>query len=174
MKTKNLILLTIYGPPKKVTAHYQLFLEEKLTHLSNWALLQHQSTAIVSNLNLNRLNTDNAEGKTLLNLEIEKGLECVINSPTRVQMQRACVTKILINVILTNRPELFSSCGMYNPEMSDHALIYGFIKEKVKPKKDRIIRSKRNFDKQHPEEDLCHAPLHVGNTFDTVDDKAGF
>lgn len=120
------------------------------------------------------MNTDNAEGKTLLNLEIEKGLECVINSPTRVQMQRACVTKILINVILTNRPELFSSCGMYNPEMSDHALIYGFIKEKVKPKKDRIIRSKRNFDKQHPEEDLCHAPLHVGNTFDTVDDKAGF
>lgn len=75
-------------------------------------------------------------------------------------MQRACVTKSLIDVILTNRPELFSSCGTYNPEMSDHALIYGFIKEKVKPQKDRIIRSKRNFDKHHPKEDLCHAPLH--------------
>lgn len=74
MKTKNLILLAIYGPPKKVTAHYQLFLEEKLTHLSNWALLQHQSTAIVSNLNLNRLNTDNAEEKHYLISKLKKDL----------------------------------------------------------------------------------------------------
>ena len=71
---------------------------------------------------------------------------------------------------------MFSNCGVYNPEISDHALIYGFIKEKAKPQKGRIIkfRSRRNFDEEHYKKDLRHAPWHVGDIFDTVDDKAGF
>lgn len=130
LKTSNLILLAIYRPPKKVIAHYQLLLEEELSHISNWAALQHQFIVIIGDLNLNRLNPDSAEGKTLLNLEIEQGFECLINSPTRVQMQGARVTRSLIDVILTNQPELFSNCGMYNPEISDHALILWVYKRK--------------------------------------------
>lgn len=54
--------------------------------------------------------------------------------------------------------------------------LFMVYKGKFKPRKGRIIkfRSKRNFDKEHYKEDLCHAPWHVDNTFDTVDDKAGF
>ena len=128
LTTRNLILLAIYRPPKKVTAHYQLLLEEELSHVSNWDALQNQFIFIIGDLNLNRMNPDSAEGKTLLNLEIEQGLECLITLPTRVQMQGACVTRSLIDVILTNQPDLFRKCGVYNPEISDHALIYGFIK----------------------------------------------
>lgn len=87
-------------------------------------------------LNLNRLNPESAEGKTLLNLETEQGLECLINSPTRVQMRGACVTRSLIYVILSNQPELFRNFGVYSPEISNHALIYGFMKEKVKPQRE--------------------------------------
>ena len=66
-------------------------------------------------------------------------------------MQGARVTRSLIDVILMNQPELFRNCGVYNPEISDHALIYGFIKERVKPQKGRVFkfRSKRNFDDEH-------------------------
>lgn len=77
------------------------------------------------------MNPDSAEGKTLLNPEIEQGLECPINSPTRVQMQRAHVTQSLVAVILTSQRELFSNCGTYNPEIGDHVLIYGSIKENL-------------------------------------------
>jgi hypothetical protein len=32
----------------------------------------------------------------------------------------------LIDVILSNHPELFSDSGVYNPEISDHAAVYVF------------------------------------------------
>ena len=83
LKTKNLILLAIYRPPKKVTANHQLLLEEELSHISNWAAHQQPFIVIIGDLNLNRLNPYSAEGETLLNLEIEQGLECLINSPTQ-------------------------------------------------------------------------------------------
>jgi len=85
-------------------------------------------------------------------------------------MQGTRVTLGLIDLILTNQPELFSNCGVYNPEISDHALIYRFIKVKVKPQKGRIIkfRSKRNFDWEHYKQDLSHVPWHVGEIFHTV------
>ena len=34
--------------------------------------------------------------------------------------------------------------------------------------------AKRNFDEEHYKQDLCHAPWHVGEIFDTVDGKVGF
>lgn len=37
----------------------------------------------------------------------------------------------LVAVILTSQRELFSNCGTYNPEIGDHVLIYGSIKENL-------------------------------------------
>ena len=59
-------------------------------------------------------------------------------------MQGARVTRSLIDVILTNQPELFRNCGVYNPEISDHALIYGFIKEELNLRKAGLS----NFDRR--------------------------
>ena len=176
LKTRKVILLAIYRPPKKVTGSYQLLLEEEMSHISNWAVLQHQSVIIIGDLNLNRLKPDSAEGKFLLDLEVEQGFDCLITSPTRTQMQGALTTQSLIDVILTNQPELFGNCGVYNPEISDHALIYGFMKEKAKPQKGRVIkfRSMKNFDEKQYKEDLSQAPWHVGEIFDTIDEQAGF
>lgn len=41
LRTRNLAILAIYRPPKKVTDQYQLLLKEELSHISNWAALQH-------------------------------------------------------------------------------------------------------------------------------------
>ena len=49
-------------------------------------------------------------------------------------------TQSLIDMILTNKSELLGDCGVCNPEISDYTLVYGFIKEKVKPKTERIIK----------------------------------
>ena len=52
----------------------------------------------VNDLNLNRMEPSSPKGKLLLDLEVEQGLEYMITKPTRIQT--------LIDVILTNRPEL--------------------------------------------------------------------
>lgn len=74
-------------------------------------------------------------------------------------MQVAITTCSLIVVILTNQPELFADCGVYNAEISDHALIYGFLKEKVKPQKGKVVkfRSSKNFVADKYKEDLMQA-----------------
>ncbi|KAL9986821.1 hypothetical protein ACROYT_G001023 [Oculina patagonica] len=163
-------------PPKKVTGSYQLLLEEEMSHISNWAVLHHQFVIIIGDLNLNRLKPEGREGKILLDLEVEQGFDCLITSPTRIQTLGTLTTQNLIDVILTNQPELFGNCGVYNPEISDHALIYGFIKEKAKPQRGRVIkfRSTKDFDEKQYKDDLSQAPWHVGEIFDTVDEQTGF
>ena len=37
----------------------------------------------------------------------------------------------LLDVILTNQPELFKEYDIFNPEISDHAMVYGLMNEKA-------------------------------------------
>ena len=81
------------------------------------------------------------------------------------------VTKTFIDVILSNKPELFKYSGNYYPSRSDHALIYGVLKERVNLNKPKVItfRSFENFEPdvfKHP----LTAPWHVVQLFDEVDD----
>ena len=95
---------------------------------------------------------------------------------TCTSQQGSITTKTLIDVILTNQPQLFTDCGVYQPELSDHGLVFGFLKEKVKPQQGKIVkfRSSREFDAKKYKSDLIQAPWHVSEIFDFVDDKAQF
>jgi hypothetical protein len=57
-------------------------------------------------------------------------------------------TSTLIDILLTNKPDLFMRSGIYDPALSDHMLIYGIINEKVRvyPHKVITFRSYKNFD----------------------------
>ena len=68
-------------------------------------------------------------------LEEVYNLCCLITEPIRVMIQ-SCT---LLDVFLTNSPELFNRCGVYNPEISDHCVIYREMKEKVCKYKPKII-----------------------------------
>ena len=57
---------------------------------------------------------DRAEGKLLKELEEVNNLQCMITEPTQVTAH----SESLLDVILTNNPELFKKCGVYQPEMS--------------------------------------------------------
>ena len=138
LKSRNAIILVIYRPPKKLTGKYRLLLEEELSHIANWASLQCPTVIITGDLNLNRMEPSSPEGKLLLDLEVEQGLECMITEPTRIQMRGSLVTKSLINVILTNHPELLENYGVHDPALRDHGLVYGFLNETVKHRKARL------------------------------------
>lgn len=131
---------------------------------------------VLGDLNLDRLRPEKREGKLLLDLEIEQGFECLISQPTRTEKCGTITTSTLIDVLLSNRPELFKHNGIYHPALSDHALIYGILKDKVRPNKSKIIifRSNKGFNAEEFNEHLLTAPWHVGEIFNEVDDQAHF
>ena len=77
---------------------------------------------------------------------------------------------------MTNQPDLFRKSGVYNPELSDHYLVYSFLWERIYRHSAKIIkfRSFKNFDPERFEEHLASAPWHVGEVFDDIDDQAGY
>ena len=48
-------------------------------------------------------------------------------------------TETLLDVILTNKPNLFRTGGSFNPEISDHHLSYGILKQSVSQHRRKTI-----------------------------------
>ena len=94
-----------------------------LSHIASWARRQYPTVIITGDLNLNRMEPSSPEGKLLLDLEVEQGLECMITKPTRIQMRGSLVNKSLIDVILTNHRNCLRTCGIYDPALSDQGLV---------------------------------------------------
>jgi len=107
-------------------------------------------------------------------LENEQGFECLITKSTRVENRGATMTETLIDVLLSNKPELFKYSGNYYPSLSDHALIYGVLKERLNLSRPRInkVRSYKNFESNLFKLCLTTAPWHICHLFDDVDDQA--
>lgn len=84
------------------------------------------------------------------------GLECLITEPTRI----ICTSATLLDVILTNKPDHFRASGVFNPEISDHNLIYGVMKDKVfqHQRKVKTFRGTKALDTEKLNEDLKAAP----------------
>ena len=85
-------------------------------------------------------------------------------------------TNTLIDVLLSNRPDLFKRSGVYYPALSDHALMYGIMKEKIAAHHPKVItfRSYKNFDPDEFKQHLSTVPWHVAEVFDNVDDQAHY
>ena len=82
-------------------------------------------------------------------------------------------SETLLDVILTNKPDMFKQCGTFNPEISIHNLIYGIMEESVNQYKPKTIlfRSMKKLDVKEFNEDIHNAPWSVGETYDTLDDQ---
>ena len=166
----------LYRPPKSLVNTYQFQLEEEINHFCNWASLQGHAFVLLGDLNLDRFRPDKPEGKLLIDIEETHGLECMITEPTRIQTRAGRTTKTLIDVILTNKAQLFVQSGIYEPGLSDHPLVYVLMQDKAAKVKPRIIkfRSVKNFDEEKFQEHLNSAPWHVGEVFDSVEGRVGF
>ncbi|EDO29916.1 predicted protein [Nematostella vectensis] len=168
----NMVILGIYRPPTLLCGNYRLELENELSELCNWASLQANFVVVLGDLNLDRLKPEKPEGKLLLDLEAEQDFKCLITQPTRVEKRGDVITKTLIDVLLSNKPELFKCAGNYYPCLSDHALIYGVLKERINQNKPKVIsfRSYKNFDADSYKKMLEMAPWHVGTGNSPADD----
>lgn len=86
---------------------------------------QKQFVIITEDLNLNRLKSHEREGKILYDLEDVHELLCVMNKPTRI----TDTSRTLIDVILTNKPEIFEAMFMTSLGLSDHQMVYAVTRE---------------------------------------------
>ena len=90
---------------------------------------------ITGNLNLEKLRPDCSEGTILLDLEEVHDFQCLIPKPTRITK----ASDTLLDVILTTKPEIVRQCGVINPKISGHYLIYGMFTKSMYKHKRKII-----------------------------------
>lgn len=132
IRRKDVLCLSIYRPPKQKPGNektsYMRRVEEEMHDICQWACFRKQTVVILGDLNMDRLRLNCGKGKILKDLEEVNNLNCMINEPTRI----TAPSESLLDVILTNTPELFKKCGTYEPEISDHRMIYGELTEKVR------------------------------------------
>ena len=151
----NCVILGIYRPPRSAGVNYSVNLEDELNSIHSWALSQRQSVITLGDLNLDKLKPNSTEGKILGDIEDIFQLKCLIEEATRI----TTTSRTLIDVILTNKPELFDTAGVIDFGLSDHAMIYGFLKPKVKHHPAKVIsfRSTKNLDPDAMRGDLNEA-----------------
>ena len=165
----DVVIMGLYRPPKATGMDYYLRLENDLTDIVTWAMSQKQVVIITGDLNLNRLKPEEREDKILRDLEDIHDLSCLISKPTRI----TGTIQTLIDVILTNKPELFKENNVYDPGLSDHAMVYAVMRENAihYPSKVMLFWSFKNVNEEELVRNLSVAPWHVGEIFDSVDDR---
>ena len=87
-----------------------------MNDICQWACFQKPTVVILGDLNMNILKANRGEGKIFRDSEELNNLHFMINETTRITAH----SKSLLDVILTNTPDLFKKCGTYEPEISDH------------------------------------------------------
>ena len=96
-------------------------------------------------------------------------MTCLISRPTRITNN----SQTLIDVILTNKPELFKDCGVCDIGKSDFALIYGLMKERnsIQESKVLTVRNYKQLNEKQLQMDLETAPWYVSSIFESIDDQ---
>ena len=169
----EVIFLGIYRTPKlsdhQPDTHYLESVEEELNDACMWASLKKQIFIITGDLNLKRLKPESREGKILADLEEVHGMQCLITKPTRITP----TPETLLDVILSNKPNLFRKEGSFNQEICDDHFIYGVLKQSALQHRWKTItfRSLKNVDTDQLNGDLANAPWTVGETFDAIEDQ---
>ena len=149
-----------YRPPSGASnSNYFTALQNEMNHLMTWALEQRQTVMILGDLNMNKCKPNSTDGKVVKDLEDIFDLQCLIKDYTRITP----ANKTLIDVLLTNRSDLFDITGVVDFGLSDHALIYSFLKPRVKiyPSKIIMFRSFKDLNEDSFKSDVPQAMTNV-------------
>ena len=148
---------------------YLARVEDELNDICTWAVFKSQTIVITGDLNLDRLRQECREGKIMKDLEEVHGLHGMINEPTRITP----TSETILDVIMTNKLDLFRECASFVPGISDHHLVYGIMTQSAHRHRCKIIRfrSIKNVNVSQLKEDIGNAPWSTGEIFDSLDDQ---
>ena len=102
----------------------------------------------------------------LMDVLISFQMNQVLNEPTRVTP----ISKIFIDVVVTNSKERLSHTGVYPLSISDHYLIYAIRKIGIPRGRPRFVETRnfKHFDESKFKKDLIKAPWPCIDNFQDV------
>ena len=155
LNNTNAIILGLYRPPRCRGTNYYAELEKEFNECLMWATMQFSTVIIMGDLNMDKLKVNEREAKLLRDIEEVFELTGLVTEPTRI----TDTSQTLLDVLLTNQPDLFKNAGVSDIGLSDHCMVYGFLKETVKKHTADIItcRSFKNLDMEEFKKDLEEA-----------------
>ncbi|KAK2558583.1 hypothetical protein P5673_018760 [Acropora cervicornis] len=109
------------------------------------------------------------DGRSLLDLLDIYNLHNLISSPTRIT--KTSIT--LLDLVITNNKIKVLTSGVVHVQLSDHSLVYAFLRKTAPKKRSRKLcfRSLKHFDRELFLADLHTVPFNVMDVFEDVDDK---
>lgn len=148
----------IYRSPKVTKNNYHILWKSNTGNLF-LDITSEKVYSYMGDMNLNELIPGDKE---------EKILEYQIKESTRITE----TSSTLLDVIQQTNKN-FLEKAIYNPEISDHHMVYASLKERAVQHKTRTLKvcSYKNFSEEKFEEDLEMAAWHVGECFESVDDQ---
>lgn len=132
------------------------------------ALALAKNIIITGDLNCNLLTTS-TESDALKDFMVTLNLSQTISSPTRITNK----SESLIDILLTNNPDLVKRSDVLEISIRDHFLIYCILNLKVPRSKPQEIttRSYKNFNADNFNQDISTTPWDTVPMFDDVDDQ---
>ena len=108
-------------------------------------------------------------GRSLLDLLDIYNLHNLISSPTRIT--KTSIT--LLDLVITNNKIKVLTSGVVHVQLSDHSLVYEFLRKTAPKKRSRKLcfRRLKHFDRDLFLADLHTVPFNVMDAFEDVDDK---
>ena len=116
------VIIGLYYRPPNCNEFYDLFDQQfnSISHRKNIILIGDFNSDLSANTTSNSV-----EMKKLL---IQQQLHNVIKEPTRI----ISTTKTLLDLCITSKKEIILKCGVYDPGIADHRLIFAITKLRKK------------------------------------------
>jgi len=138
--SRRFILAGLYRPLRITKEIWTSELERLIESISRLS----DDYTLLGDLNCNILEPDKEPklGRRSSNLCDVYNLKCLINKPTRITPS----SETLIDVVLTSNKNKFLRAGAFNPDISDHHLVYAITRASC-PKLVPKTTIRRNFKK---------------------------
>nr|CAH7751797.1 unnamed protein product [Callosobruchus chinensis] len=159
------VIGTVYRPPSQDASHFLSVFEDTL------GIVSVSSDVIIcaGDLNINLYDMNSVHTSNLNCIFDTFHLLQVINAPTRITSN----TATLIDLLMTSSDLSVLDCGTINTELSDHQLIYCFLKKQgiTTPPKNIIVRDYKNLDIGRFQYDLARVPFFGIYDTESIDQK---
>ncbi len=162
-KSRPIYFDCLYRPPDGIV---DKFVEEYDTHLSSLPDNCNYDYIALGDCNID-YNAQNGPKKKLVKLLKCHSLDQMIKQPTRVTTK----SKTCIDHIYCNNPDLYAHCGVVDPGLSDHCLVY-IVRKRKRPsqaKKTIRIRNYCHFSESSFRHDVKHTDWTAVTTCDDID-----
>lgn len=159
---KKWIMLAAYRPPSSDAVTFC----KSMVSTLDLCLQCSDNLILIGDLNCDLL--DNTRGRPLHDLCEVMDMQNLIKQPTCYKD-----TPSLLDVIITNKKDSFTTHGSFDTGLSDfHHCVYATMKCHSPPTQAKWInyRSFKNFDEEQFKADIARTPFHVCELFDDVND----